>query len=136
MSEAPTSLGRTQRTAHEELEVSVSDNVEGARFEVAVDGVVIGRQPYRRYLGHVVLLRTEVDPQWRNQGISSALMDGALGLIGDAGFTVVPHCKLTGDYILRHPEYRDLVAPQYQRLLRPLSRPGTQAANIESMTED
>jgi predicted GNAT family acetyltransferase len=125
MSEAPASLGSTQRTAHDGLEVNVSDNAEEARFEVAVDGVVIGQQPYRRYLSHVVLLRTEVDPQWRNQGISSALMDGTLGLVGDAGFTVVPHCKLTGDYILRHPEYRHLVAPQYQRLLRPVSRPGT-----------
>jgi predicted GNAT family acetyltransferase len=84
---------------------------------------VIGRQPYRRYRAHIVLMATEVDEQWRDRGVSSAMIGGVLALIRAAGHTVIPRCKITADYILRHPEYRDLVVAQYQGLLRPVSRP-------------
>jgi hypothetical protein len=56
------------------------------------------------------------------------MISGVLALIRGAGHTVIPRCKITGDYILRHPEYRDLVADQYQGLLRPVSRPAAPAA--------
>jgi hypothetical protein len=68
-------------------------------------------------------MATEVDTRWRDRGVSSATIDGVLSLIRAAGHTVIPRCKITGDYIVRHPEYRDLVADQYQVLLRPVSRP-------------
>jgi uncharacterized protein len=89
---------------------------------------VIARQPYRRYRGHIVLMVTEVDARWRDRGVSSAMIGGVLSLIRWAGHTVIPRCKITGDYILRHPEHRDLVADQYQVLLRPVSRPAAPAA--------
>jgi uncharacterized protein len=118
------SIGRTTREAHNGLATSVIDNSERDRFEVIVDDDVIGWQPYRRYRNHIVLMGTEIDPQWRGRGVSSALIDGVLELIGSAGRTVVPRCKLTGDYIFRHAQYRDLVTDQYQTLVRPISRPG------------
>jgi hypothetical protein len=73
-------------------------------------------------------MATEVDPQWRDRGVSSAMIDGVLGLIAATGSTVIPRCKLTGDYILRHPEYHPLVTDQYRALLRPVSRPATETA--------
>jgi predicted GNAT family acetyltransferase len=118
------SIGNTTRKAHDGLHTSVVDNSERDRFEVLVDDHVIGWQPYRRYRNHIVLMGTEIDPPWRGRGVSSALIDGVLELIGSAGHTVVPRCKLTGDYIFRHTQYRDLVTDRYQTLVRPISRPG------------
>jgi hypothetical protein len=118
-------MGSVERPAHAGLQITVADNADDNKFEAGVDGQVVGWQPYRRYQTHIVLMHTEVDPSWRERGISSAMIDGVLALIRSAGATVVPYCKLTSDYILRHPEYRDLVPDQYQALLRPISRPGT-----------
>jgi uncharacterized protein len=118
-------MGCVERLAHAGLQTTVVDNFEDNKFEAHVDGRVVGWQPYRRYQNHIVLMHTEVDPSWRERGISSAMIDGVLTLIRSARATVIPYCKLTSDYILRHPEYRDLVPDQYQTLLRPISRPGT-----------
>lgn len=128
MSESPTPMGSIERSAHDGLQTIITDNAQDGRFEAAVNDEVIARQSYRRYRGHIVLMATEVDTQWRDRGVSSAMIGGVLALIRGAGHTVIPRCKLTGDYILRHPEYRDLVADQYQGLLRPVSRPAAPAA--------
>ena len=121
-------MGSIERSAHDGLQTTITDNAQEGRFEAAVGDQVIGWQPYRRYRGHIVLMATEVDARWRDRGISSAMIDGVLALIRGAGHTVIPRCKITGDYILRHPEHGDLVADQYRGLLRPVSRPGAPAA--------
>jgi uncharacterized protein len=128
VSESPTPMGSIERSAHDGLQTIITDNVQDSRFEAAVDGQVIARQPYRRYRDHIVLMATEVDARWRDRGVSSAMIGGVLSLIRGTGHTVIPRCKITADYILRHPEYRDLVADQYQVLLRPVSRPAAPAA--------
>jgi uncharacterized protein len=117
------SLGTVDRTAGSGLRIKITDDPGGSEFQATVAGEVIGRQPYRRYREHIVLMATHVDEQWRERGVSSALIDGTLGIIRSAGATVVPRCKLTGDYILHHPEFRDLVPGEYQALLRQVSRP-------------
>jgi predicted GNAT family acetyltransferase len=124
VTEPAESMGSIERTTNTGLAITVADNAATNTFEAVADGAVVGRQPYRRYHTHIVLMRTEVDSAWRERGISSAMIDGVLGLIREAGSTVVPYCKLTSDYILRHPEYRDMVTEQYTNLLRPISRPG------------
>lgn len=121
-------MGSIERSAHDGIQIIITDNAQDGRFEAAVDGQVIGRQPYRRYRAHIVLMATEVDAQWRDRGVSSAMIAGVLALIRGAGHTVIPRCKITADYIFRHPEHRDLVVGQYQELLRPVSRPAAPAA--------
>ena len=123
MAESIESLGSVDRTASSGLLTVIRDNSECAEFQAIVDGEVLGRQPYRRYREHIVLMATHVDEQWRERGVSSALIDGTLGIIRSAGATVVPRCKLTSDSILHHPEFRELVPEQYQGLLRQVSRP-------------
>ena len=117
------SMGSTDRTAGSGLKIVIRDDSGCAEFQATVGGEVIGRQPYRRYREHIVLMATHVDERWRERGVSSALIDGTLGIIRSARATVVPRCKLTGDYIVHHPEFRDLVPDQYQALLRQVSRP-------------
>jgi predicted GNAT family acetyltransferase len=121
----------TERTTPNGLRTEITDNARAGRFEASIDGHLVGWQPYRRYGSHFVLMRTEVDEQWRTQGISSAMIDGILGMIGVTGATVIPRCKVAGDYIYRHPEYLDLVTEQYRALLQPISRPAVNPASSE-----
>ena len=127
-SESPAPMGAVDRNTRDGLRIQVADNAQSNRFEAVVDEEVIGRQPYRRYRDHIVLMATEVDPQWRDRGVSSAMIGGVLRLVRAAGHTVIPRCKITADYILRHPEFQNMVVEQYQNLLRPVSRPGAPAA--------
>lgn len=129
MPDAAPSMGSAERSAHDGLLTTITDNAAADQFEAFVGGQRIAHQPYRRYRGHIVLMATQVDEQWRARGVSSAMIDGVLSLVRDAGATVVPRCKLTGDFIMRHPEYNDLVAEQYQSLIRPVSRPQGNAAS-------
>jgi uncharacterized protein len=121
----------TERTTPSGLRTEITDNARAGRFEASIDGHLVGWQPYRWYGSHFVLMRTEVDEQWRTQGISSAMIDGILGMIGVTGATVIPRCKVAGDYIYRHPEYLDLVTEQYRSLLQPISRPAVNPASSE-----
>lgn len=128
VTESPTPMGSIERSAHDGLQTIISDNAQDGRFEAAVGDQVVAWQPYRRYGGHIVLMATHVDAQWRDRGVSSAIISGVLALVRAAGHTVIPRCKITADYILRHPEYQDMVTEQYQGLLRPVSRPAAPAA--------
>jgi hypothetical protein len=74
-------MGSIERSARDGLQTIITDNAQDGRFEAAVGDQVIGRQPYRRYRGHIVLMATEVDPQWRERGVSSAMIGGVLSLI-------------------------------------------------------
>jgi predicted GNAT family acetyltransferase len=117
------SMGATIRSTPGGLHLTISDRPDANRFEAQLDGKAVGWQPYRRYQGHIVLLATEVAEAWRERAISSALIDGVLELVRTAKATVVPRCKVTADYILRHSEHQDLVPQQYRSLLQPISRP-------------
>ena len=128
VNESPLSMGSIERSAHDGLRMIITDKAQDDRFEATEGDQVIGWQPYRRYRNHIVLMATEVDAQWRDRGVSSAMIAGVLALIRKAEHGVIPRCKITADYILRHPEYRDMVPDQYQGLLRPVSRPPAPAA--------
>ena len=67
-------MGSIERSAHDGLQTVITDNAQDGRFEATVGDQVIGRQPYRRYRGHIVLMATEVDTQWRDRGVSSAMI--------------------------------------------------------------
>lgn len=85
-------------------------DVPGAeRFEARLpDGRVVGIALYQRDPGVVVFLHTEVEPDLEEHGVGSALVEGALDQVRDAGERVVALCPFVRAYILRHPEYRDL----------------------------
>jgi uncharacterized protein len=58
-----------------------------------------------------VLRHTEVAPSEEGQGLGGRLVAGALADIRTRGLRVVPVCMFVAAYIKRHPEQRDLVAP-------------------------
>lgn len=82
----------------------VRDNPDESRYELVVDGVVAGEILYRRRRDAVVLVHTEVAPQFEGQGLGSELVAGALADIRARGLRVVAVCPFVRAYLQRHPE--------------------------------
>jgi predicted GNAT family acetyltransferase len=93
----------------ESAQASVRDNPEELRYELVVDGDVVGEILYRRSPGRIALIHTEVSPALEGQGLASRLVAAALDDIRARGSHVVPICPFVRAYIRRHPEYGDLV---------------------------
>jgi uncharacterized protein len=89
--------------------IAVRDNASELRYELVLDGEVVGEIQYRLVPGAVVLVHTEVSPSLEGRGLGARLVAGALQDIRSRGLHVVPICPFVRSYLRRHPEYRDLV---------------------------
>ena len=92
------------------METSVVDVPERGRFEIQVDGRVVGLASYHIEDGTMALPHTEVDPSVSGRGIGSALVAGVLAAARERGLHVLPYCSFVRHYIQQHPEEIDLVA--------------------------
>ncbi|MFL5946809.1 MAG: GNAT family N-acetyltransferase [Gaiellaceae bacterium] len=91
-------------------EVVVRDDADDLRYELVVDGRVVGEILYRRRPGGIALVHTEVEPALEGRGLASRLVAGALDDIRARQLRVIPICPFVRSFIERHPEYSDLVA--------------------------
>ncbi|HEY8526313.1 MAG TPA: GNAT family N-acetyltransferase [Acidimicrobiales bacterium] len=89
---------------------AVRHNPERSRYELVVDGQVVGVADYQRRDGAWVFPHTEIARERRGQGLGAELVRGALDDVRRAGGTVVPRCWYVADFIAAHPEYQDLLA--------------------------
>jgi predicted GNAT family acetyltransferase len=80
------------------------------RYELVVDGRVIGIATYSERDGSIVVPHTEVDRGLRGRGLGAVLVKGVLDDVGERGLRIVPLCPFVGRYIDEHEEYGHLVA--------------------------
>lgn len=81
-----------------------------SRYELLVDGDVVGIADYRESPDRVVLPHTVVNPSMRGRGLAEVLVRGALDDLRGGGRTVVPSCWYVAEFIEGHPEYQDMLA--------------------------
>ena len=84
---------------------------EKSRYELRLDGKLVGLAAYRRRDGRIVLTHTEVDPSCEGRGFGSRLVAAALDDAAGEGLQVAPLCPFVASYIKKHPEYEKLVVP-------------------------
>ena len=89
----------------------IEDNPGKSRFELHVEGELVGWAEYRPAGESVIVSHTEIDERREGEGLGSVLARGTLDRIRASGKTVIPTCPFTAAYIQRHPEYLDLVDP-------------------------
>jgi predicted GNAT family acetyltransferase len=92
------------------MATEVRDNPERDRYELTVDGAVVGVADYRRDGDNLVFPHTEIDRSMRNRGLGSQLVRGALDDVRRQRGAVVPQCWFVAEFIDEHPEYADLLA--------------------------
>jgi predicted GNAT family acetyltransferase len=90
--------------------MTVTDRPNELRYEIEVDGEVAGFLMYRVEPGVLELVHTDVDPKWEGKGVGAALVRGALDDVRARSLKMRPYCPFVAAYLLRHPEYQDLVA--------------------------
>jgi predicted GNAT family acetyltransferase len=94
---------------------TVTDNAARSRYELAVGDAIA----FIEHVGEgdaVAFVHTEVPEAMEGKGVGSRLVKGALDDVRRRGLKVVPRCPFVREYIVRHPEYQDVVqqAPEKQ----------------------
>ncbi len=84
--------------------LALRDDAKRLRYELTLDGDVVGFLSYRWRGDAVVLVHTEVDPAQQNQGLGTRLVQGALDDLRERGVRVVPLCPFVRAYVNRHTE--------------------------------
>jgi uncharacterized protein len=90
--------------------IRVADRPDHGRYELALDGERVGLLTYRLADGTITHRHTEVDPSVGGRGLGSALVRFALDDARARGLSVIPRCPFVAAFIVRHPEYEELVA--------------------------
>lgn len=91
------------------METSVVDVPDRGRFEIRLDGRVVGLASYHVDNGVMTLPHTEIDPGVGGRGLGSVLVAGVLDAARERGLHVLPYCSFIRHYMQQHPDYADLV---------------------------
>lgn len=91
------------------VEFAVVNDEEYLIFEAVVGDTEIGGLAYNIAGSRIVLLRTSVDPEYRNQGIGTELVRRVLDDARTHGRTVTVLCPVVRAFIDDNPSYVDLV---------------------------
>ena len=92
------------------MDHEVRRNDADGRYELLVDGELVGIADFSLRGEAVVMPHTEIAPARRGQGLGEILVQGALDDIRSAGRTVVPACWFVAQFLDEHPDYGDLRA--------------------------
>ena len=93
------------------MAVSVRDNADKSRYEVEVDGELAGFVDCRLHGAVAALTHTEVLAGFEGRGLASQLIRQTLDDARTRGWAVQPFCSFVRDYVVKHPDYADLVRP-------------------------
>lgn len=96
--------------------LTVVNNEAAGRFEVQL-GDAVAYAEYRLLQSGILFPHTEVPPAFEGRGVGGLLVRTALAYARDKGLKVMPTCPFFAGYITKHPEYHDLVHPQYRAAL-------------------
>jgi hypothetical protein len=91
------------------MSTDVSDNTERSRYELFIDGELVGIADYRVTGDQVVMPHTEIASARRGQGFGAVLVRGALDDVRAKGKSVVAQCWYVAEFIDEHPEYQALL---------------------------
>lgn len=88
----------------------VRHNAALSRYEIEAEGARCVAE-YVIRSGQMVFTHTFVPPVLRGRGLAEKLVRAALADARAKGLRVVPACSYVSQFIERHAEYRDLLAP-------------------------
>ena len=90
-------------------DLTIADAPGARRYEARIDGELAGFVDYRLAGTRRILLHTEVPPALGGRGIGAALARHILDEARAAGARVTVKCPFIQAYLVRHPEYTDIV---------------------------
>lgn len=94
------------------MEVTISENTDKKRFEATLEGKV-AFVDYIRTKDAVYLTHTEVPRGLEGKGVGGGLVKAVLETLETEGSKIAPLCPFVASYIKRHPEWKRILAPNY-----------------------
>jgi predicted GNAT family acetyltransferase len=88
----------------------VRDNRDRSRYELLIDGSVVGIADYEIVGNVVVFPHTEIERPLRGRGLGAQLVQYALDDARANNRRVEPRCWFVAEFIAAHPEYADLAS--------------------------
>ncbi len=82
----------------------VRRNEQGSRYELVLDGEVVGIAEFVMVGDTMVLPHTVIDRDRRGEGLGDVLVEGVLADARARGHAVDPQCWFVREYLDRHPE--------------------------------
>jgi uncharacterized protein len=94
--------------------IEVADARERERYELSIDGEVVGYSAYRARPGLIAFVHTEVDERLQGRGLADRLIRFALEDARARDLAVLPFCPFVKAFIERHREFEELVPEAYR----------------------
>lgn len=92
------------------MNATVTENIELSRFELPIADGAIAAAYYQLEDGRVALVHTEVPFEFSGRGIATELARGTFEILRRTGRKAIPTCPFMGRFLVKHPEYADIVA--------------------------
>ncbi|ADP79404.1 GNAT family N-acetyltransferase [Pseudofrankia inefficax] len=92
---------------------TLTDATARHRFELDIDGVLAGFVTYTAHAGIIAFNHTETLPAFAGQGVGGDLARGVLDEARARQLKVWPRCPFISAWIGKHPDYEDLVDPEW-----------------------
>ena len=92
------------------MDPTIRHNPERSRYEISLDGNVVGIADYYESGDSLVFPHTEIDAEMRGQGLGEQLVRAALDDVRATGRKIVPRCWFVAEFVELNPAYGDLVA--------------------------
>jgi uncharacterized protein len=89
--------------------IEVADAPERERYELSLDGEVVGFSAYRARPGLIAFVHTEVDERLQGHGLADRLIRFALEDARARGLAVLPFCPFVKAFIERNRQFEVLV---------------------------
>ncbi|WP_028478353.1 GNAT family N-acetyltransferase [Nocardia sp. CNY236] len=96
------------------MSTEVSNNTALERFEIYVDGAIVGYAEYQDTASERAFVHTEINPQYQGQGYGALLVETALNSTRDDKLGALPMCPMVNHFIETRPEYLSMV-PHWAR---------------------
>ena len=94
--------------------IEVADAPERDRYELSIDGQVVGFSAYTTRPGLIAFVHTEVEERFEGRGLADRLIRFALEDARTQGLAVLPFCPFVKAFIERHREFETLVPETYR----------------------
>ncbi len=93
----------------------ITNAPERERYELSLDGEVVGFTAYRARPGLIAFVHTEIDEHVQGQGLADKLIRFALEDARERDLAVLPFCPFVKAFIERHREFEPLVPKGYRK---------------------
>ena len=94
--------------------IEVTNAPEAERYELSIDGKVVGFTVYTARPGLIAFIHTEIDEDLQGRGLADRLIRFALEDARARRLAVLPFCPFVKAFIERHPEFETLVPEAYR----------------------